>query len=79
MYVSEIISYTYIIYHNNNIYNNIIYIYIYIYIIYIYMLYILFSIQYTSFISNTSLVLGIKSLRHRGERAVLKNSALMAE
>ena len=77
MYVSEIISYTYIIYHNNNIYNNIIY--IYIYIIYIYMLYILFSIQYTSFISNTSLVLGIKSLRHRGERTVLKNSALMAE
>ena len=76
MHLSEIISYTYIIYHNNNIYNNIIY--IYIYIIYIYVIYT-FSIQYTSFISNTSLVLGIKSLRHRGERTVLKNSALMAE
>ena len=74
MHLSEIISYTYIIYHNNNIYNNIIYIYIYIYI---YILYI--YVIYTSFISNTSLVLGIKSLRHTGERTVLKNSALMAE
>ena len=47
MHLSEIISYTYIIYHNNNIYNNIIYIYIYIYIYIIYICHIyFFYIQY---------------------------------